>query len=60
MKNNDEHHGSEGPSQKTDQYVYRSAGISERPGRVPLWLFLVMIGLFVWGTYYLFAYWSPA
>ena len=51
--------GSEKSPQEPDYYLYRSAGITERPGHVPLWLLLVMIGLIVWGGYYLFAYWSP-
>jgi hypothetical protein len=51
--------GSEKSSRETANYFYRSAGITVRPGYIPLWLLLVVIGLFVWGGYYLFAYWSP-
>jgi hypothetical protein len=42
-----------------ETYVYKSAGIYEREGRVPLWLLLVIIGLLVWGVYYLIYYWHP-
>ncbi len=37
-------------------YVYESAGITEREGRVPLWL--VVVSLMIWGPYYLFTYWN--
>lgn len=40
-------------------YEYISAGIREREGSVPPWLILVMVGLLVWGLYYMLAYWSP-
>lgn len=39
-------------------YVYDAAGISEREGRVPLWLWLVVLVLLIWGVYYLVAYWN--
>ena len=39
-------------------YVYGSAGIAEREGHVPLWLWLVVASLLVWGIYYLVTYWN--
>lgn len=39
-------------------YVYESAGITEREGQVPLWLWLVVVSLMIWGLYYLFTYWN--
>lgn len=60
MKNDvDEQNGPEKSPREPDQYLYQSAGITERPGHVPLWLFLVIIGLLVWGGYYLITYWDP-
>lgn len=32
--------------------------ISEREGHVPVWLWLVVVLLLVWGIYYLVAYWN--
>ncbi len=43
-----------------EEYLFVSAGIRERPGRIPLWLVLVAIGLLVWGIYYLAKYWNPS
>ena len=43
-----------------EEYHFVSAGIRERPGRIPLWLVLVGIGLLVWGIYYLAKYWNPS
>ncbi|MHB8482975.1 MAG: hypothetical protein ACYDBV_09670 [Nitrospiria bacterium] len=39
-------------------YLYKEAGITERQGKIPLWLKLVAIGLIVWGVYYTITYWS--
>lgn len=39
-------------------YLYRSAGIRERHGLIPLWLKLVTLGLLVWGIYYTVRYWG--
>lgn len=39
-------------------YSYESAGITEREGSVPAWLWVVVVSLLVWGVYYLVAYWS--
>jgi hypothetical protein len=39
-------------------YVYGSAGITEREGGVPKWLWGVIAVLVVWGGYYLVAYWN--
>ncbi|MBI4809678.1 MAG: hypothetical protein HY799_12110 [Nitrosomonadales bacterium] len=39
-------------------YNYASAGITEREGNVPVWLWFVVVSLLVWGVYYLVTYWS--
>lgn len=39
-------------------YTYESAGVAEREGNVPLWLWSVVILLLIWGIYYLFTYWN--
>ena len=39
-------------------YLYQDSGIIEHPGRVPVWLYFVIIGLLVWGVYYLLEFWS--
>ncbi len=39
-------------------YTYAAAGVTEREGRVPLWLWLVVVALLVWGVYYLVVYWN--
>lgn len=39
-------------------YRYQSAGITEREGRVPVWLWIVTASLLVWGIYYLVSYWN--
>jgi len=41
-------------------YTYAAAGIGERQGNVPLWLWAVVISLSVWGIYYLCTYWNPS
>lgn len=41
-----------------EEYLYQQAGIRERHGAIPLWLKLVVIGLFAWSVYYLIQYWS--
>lgn len=41
------------------RYYYRDAGIVERHGRVPPWLWAVAAALTIWGIYYLVANWSP-
>jgi hypothetical protein len=40
-------------------YTYTTAGIGERKGHVPVWLWLVAISLTIWGIYYLYTYWNP-
>ncbi|MGA2187909.1 MAG: hypothetical protein ABSH33_05230 [Steroidobacteraceae bacterium] len=40
-------------------YTYATAGIGERKGHVPIWLWLVVISLTIWGIYYLYTYWNP-
>ena len=47
------------PSANNGEYEYVSAGVKEKPGRVPVWLMTVICGLFIWGGYYLIAYWNP-
>jgi hypothetical protein len=39
-------------------YIYASAGISERQGQVPVWLWAVVFLLLAWGIYYLVEYWN--
>lgn len=39
-------------------YVYESAGIEEREGNVPIWLWVVVVTLLLWGFYYLVSYWN--
>jgi cytochrome c-type biogenesis protein CcmH/NrfG len=39
-------------------YTYESAGIAERKGNVPIWLWVVVVSLLLWGLYYLVAYWN--
>jgi len=40
-------------------YTYASAGIGERKGHVPIWLWIVVISLSIWGIYYVVTYWNP-
>ncbi len=40
-------------------YTYESAGITEQEGSVPVWLWIVVVLLLVWGAYYLVTYWNP-
>jgi hypothetical protein len=51
--------GARGRPVPPDVYVYAVSGIAERKGRIPVWLWLVALGLTVWGIYYLIAYWNP-
>ncbi len=39
-------------------YAYESAGITEREGNVPIWLWVVVVFLLIWGFYYLVTYWN--
>lgn len=39
-------------------YLYKSAGITERQGKVPVWLWIVVVALAIWGIYYLVSYWN--
>ncbi len=39
-------------------YAYESAGITEREGSVPIWLWVVVVFLLIWGFYYLVTYWN--
>jgi hypothetical protein len=39
-------------------YNYESAGIAEREGNVPIWLWIVVFTLLIWGVYYLVTYWN--
>jgi hypothetical protein len=47
------------PHDEQRVYTYQSAGIAERTGKVPAWLWLVAVLLVIWGIYYLIAYWNP-
>ena len=40
-------------------YLHTAAGLRGRKGRVPLWLWFVVVALAVWGMYYLMTYWNP-
>jgi hypothetical protein len=52
--------GPAGRSRQSDRvYTYQSAGIGERKGRVPAWLWVVAVLLVIWGLYYLIRYWNP-
>ncbi len=57
-----EGNGSDAPAteQTPDRpvYMYASAGVTERTGGVPVWLWLVAISLLIWGIYYLVTYWN--
>lgn len=49
------------PDAQTHQhsvYTYESAGIAEREGNVPVWLWIVVVSLLIWGLYYLVTYWN--
>jgi hypothetical protein len=37
---------------------YAGGLIQARVGYIPLWLLVVYAGLFVWGLYYMYAYWG--
>jgi hypothetical protein len=47
-----------GPLRGQTVYNYESAGIAEREGNVPLWLWIVFVTLLIWGVYYLVTYWN--
>ncbi len=64
-KSNSEQEGNEATGSQTSSgnvvghvYVYESAGIAERDGHVPIWLWIVVVTLLVWGIYYLVTYWN--
>ncbi len=40
------------------EYLYASAGITERKGDVPFWLWIVAFSLLIWGIEYLIIYWN--
>ena len=46
------------PGDEHSVYFYESAGIAERDGHVPVWLWIVVVSLFIWGIYYLVTYWN--
>jgi len=52
-------HGSQ-TNAEHDMYTYVTAGISEHQGKVPVWLWIVVILLLSWGLYYLLHYWSAS
>jgi hypothetical protein len=41
-----------------EEYLYTSAGIRERHGRIPLWLLIVVAALLVWSLYYMVQFWN--
>lgn len=46
------------PEPEHSLYLYQSAGITERQGKVPVWLWIVVVSLVIWGIYYLVTYWN--
>jgi len=44
---------------RSQEFIYKDAGIRERHGYVPAWLWLVVVVLVAWGIYYTVANWSP-
>lgn len=46
------------PTSGHTDYTYQSAGITERQGSVPIWLWMVAVSLLVWGIYYLVTFWD--
>jgi hypothetical protein len=48
----------EDPQKREGEYLYRSSGIRERQGQIPLWLKLVVALLFLWSVCYLVRFWS--
>ncbi len=51
--------GAQPPSEvERSVYNYESAGITEREGNVPVWLWIVVVSLALWGIYYLVTYWN--
>lgn len=51
--------GQADPHSPDTEYTYQTAGLRERHGTIPGWLWGVYIGLLIWGAYYLWAYWTP-
>jgi hypothetical protein len=43
---------------KNTVYLYEAAGLRERHGYIPLWLWGVALALSIWGIYYLITYWQ--
>ena len=39
-------------------HLYRSSGIQERQGGIPLWLKLVVVALLLWSLYYMAMFWN--
>lgn len=44
---------------RSEEFIYKDAGIRERHGYIPLWLWLVAAALVAWGIYYTVYFWSP-
>jgi hypothetical protein len=39
-------------------FIYKDAGLTERHGYIPRWLWVVVVVLVIWGVYYLTTYWE--
>lgn len=62
MSNEQERNGEDPrdePGEQEPVYSYETADLTEREGRVPLWLWLVVVVLVIWGVYYMIANWRP-
>ncbi|MDT7043750.1 hypothetical protein [Candidatus Nitronereus thalassa] len=57
--NNNEADKQQIPSSHDGEYEYVSAGVREKPGKIPWWLIVVSVGLCIWGGYYLLVFWHP-
>lgn len=44
---------------RAEEFIYKDAGIRERHGYIPAWLWLVAVVLVVWGVYYTLHFWQP-
>jgi hypothetical protein len=58
MSESDGKHDHEAGSHADDIEEFAGGEIRVRHGTINGWLLVVYLGLFVWGVYYLFAYWG--